>query len=267
MDRNINNTQSNYQSKVLGSQGNQAQKIVTAIYMLTDFIDEQDPVRKDLRVLSVKILSLINGLVILSPSEAQRDITNIQYYIDQVVDLLKVCVSIGFVSDMNYKILSDTMARLRDRISHISNTVIANSAEGTAFRNRSVEEFVLPGYLVDDTEETLRSSDLLNTQKDNTARKGHFKKEQTNHKRQVTQNNNQSSSTTKQPSVQKVKTSDREQHVFDAVARMGEVSVGDIAKEFSEVSEKTIQRILVKLVDQGRLDKKGEKRWSRYFVL
>jgi DNA-binding HxlR family transcriptional regulator len=42
------------------------------------------------------------------------------------------------------------------------------------------------------------------------------------------------------------------------------VSVSDVMKILPGVSDKTIQRELVAMVEAGVLEKKGEKRWSVY---
>ena len=43
-----------------------------------------------------------------------------------------------------------------------------------------------------------------------------------------------------------------------------EVTIKDITAHFTDLSEKTIQRELVTMSDNGVLKKSGERRWSRY---
>ena len=47
----------------------------------------------------------------------------------------------------------------------------------------------------------------------------------------------------------------------------GEVSVGDLARLMPDLSTKTIQRDLLDLVGRGQLKKRGQKRWSRYYLV
>lgn len=46
-----------------------------------------------------------------------------------------------------------------------------------------------------------------------------------------------------------------------------DAGIKDIKNEFNGVSEKTIQRELTSLVSAGLLGKKGERRWSTYFII
>jgi DeoR/GlpR family transcriptional regulator of sugar metabolism len=46
----------------------------------------------------------------------------------------------------------------------------------------------------------------------------------------------------------------------------GRVSIKDVASIITDVSEKTLQRELLSLVDEGELLKVGERRWSTYEV-
>ena len=45
------------------------------------------------------------------------------------------------------------------------------------------------------------------------------------------------------------------------------VSIKDISAQFTDCSEKTIQRELNDLVIKGRIKKSGSKRWSRYLSI
>lgn len=60
---------------------------------------------------------------------------------------------------------------------------------------------------------------------------------------------------------------DRREAVLSLIREKGEASIKDISTRFREVSEKTIQRELVSLVQSGAVGKRGERRWSVYYVL
>ncbi|XKT75379.1 MAG: hypothetical protein ACJKSS_01155 [Patescibacteria group bacterium UBA2103] len=57
---------------------------------------------------------------------------------------------------------------------------------------------------------------------------------------------------------------DRKGHVLEIIKNNGNVGIKDIAKEVTDCSEKTIQRILNTLIEEGRVKKEGERRWSTY---
>ena len=58
----------------------------------------------------------------------------------------------------------------------------------------------------------------------------------------------------------------RKKIILDLVKKKKEVSIKDISIVISDCSGKTIQRELTSLIKDNILNKKGEKRWSRYFL-
>jgi len=238
------------QSDIVLEIGSKMQKIVTAIYMVTDLIQEKDPIRKDLRVRSVYALSSISSISVKNSIQAQKAITKTQAVVDSLVNILKIAVSIGFVSDMNFKLITESLSLIKDDLNKKYSLLQNQDNLSKTFHNRAVEEFVLP-------------TTLFNGQEDKTEKK--------NEAYQTKPNFNMSDKKKPETSIPKNKNiqkspSSRESDVLDLVREKGEVSVSDVALRFSEVSEKTVQRILVKLVDNGYLQKTGEKRWSRYSV-
>ena len=60
------------------------------------------------------------------------------------------------------------------------------------------------------------------------------------------------------------KHTDRSQRIVDIVTVKGVVSIRDVAGVITDCSEKTLQRELLSLVENGILKKEGERRWSTY---
>lgn len=58
---------------------------------------------------------------------------------------------------------------------------------------------------------------------------------------------------------------DRPHKILDIVRKNNGVSIKDISALVRDCSEKTIQRELVSLIEQGLIRKVGERRWSLYF--
>lgn len=57
---------------------------------------------------------------------------------------------------------------------------------------------------------------------------------------------------------------DRKHQILSFLKDKGHASIKDISKVVPEVSEKTIQRELNKLISKGHVQKRGERRWSTY---
>jgi hypothetical protein len=58
----------------------------------------------------------------------------------------------------------------------------------------------------------------------------------------------------------------RGERVLSLIRKQGKVATKDIVDYFPGVSDKTIQRELNKLVDEGKIERQGKKRWSFYSI-
>lgn len=54
--------------------------------------------------------------------------------------------------------------------------------------------------------------------------------------------------------------------ILSILKERGESSIGAVAAQLPTVSEKTVQRELTALVERGVVEKRGERRWSRYRI-
>jgi hypothetical protein len=62
----------------------------------------------------------------------------------------------------------------------------------------------------------------------------------------------------------KKNTSDRSEKILQFLRDNGQSSISEVAGAFPDDSNKTVQRELGSLVDEGKVVKEGERRWSRY---
>jgi ribosomal protein S20 len=61
-----------------------------------------------------------------------------------------------------------------------------------------------------------------------------------------------------------LKDNNRQNVIMDTIKKKGVVTIKDISTVLSDVSEKTVQREILSLVDKGLINKEGERRWSKY---
>jgi DNA-binding transcriptional ArsR family regulator len=59
----------------------------------------------------------------------------------------------------------------------------------------------------------------------------------------------------------------RRDRVLSIIKDKGQVTIKDVSTAITDVSEKTIQRVLTSLVAEGAVLKEGERRWSRYSII
>ena len=231
------------------------EKIATAIYMVTDFVPESEPLRIELRSLS---LSLIGGTrkIAARSLDAHRALPDeVVRTIEDTITLVTLASTIGTISEMNARIIITELGKVKsDILLHYGERHASLSAH-PGFANVSLTpEF----FSVPETPEELPS-----------AYKGH------------TSDIGQSTpiapeKEVRQPVVEKpehntkkieigVKIA-RRNDVLDVVKSKGKVSIKDITTLVRDMSEKTIQRELHALVEEGVLKKEGEKRWSTYRI-
>jgi len=217
------------------------EKLATAIYMVTDLLERNDPMRHALRDMSVTMICDTDDLKI-SDKTLQR--------ISCIISLLNTSLAAGLISLMNHSILSGEYAKLRNCL--IDSGVI-----------RSVDSFILDGQIMKTGLESglnfgghSRRSVKDISIKDNSLSfrrmTGRLPKEVYNEETNVGK-------------------ASRRGLIKTIIKDGAGYTIKDIMKEVSQTdqsvdcSEKTIQRDLLFLVTSGILEKKGERRWSRYF--
>ncbi len=56
----------------------------------------------------------------------------------------------------------------------------------------------------------------------------------------------------------------RHQKIAEIIHLLGEVTIRDIATRIMGISEKTLQRDIQEMIDEGKVTRMGERRWSKY---
>src|SRR3989344_3780129 len=121
MNKNIKDTQSSIstQSSNFGEQGalvsfsktyqpaivNKAGKLITALYMVTDVMDKEEPIKNKLRTLGTEIISDMHSV----PSDIDSKIT-------EIMSFLNIATAMSFISEMNCSILKKEFSVLQQSI-------------------------------------------------------------------------------------------------------------------------------------------------------
>lgn len=204
-----------------------SERLASALYVVTGFIQPNEPMRKRLRTGALDIVSL-------SVRPSGMSLEGIEKFKSLCVEmgaLLTTARGAGLLSQMNAGLLS--------------------------------EEYALLGSFVSENSQTLREGKVLafetlpapvNAPTESITIKGHAKNNQ--EKKKVLKRQNASQVTNGQ--------SDRKRTILNLVEAKGKISIKDAASMIPGVSEKTIQRELLTMVKEGLLLKEGERRWSTY---
>lgn len=252
--------------KTLGSKhiyefaNKKTEKLVTALYMVTDCMDTDDALKGKLRELGVELLSDMYKLSTLSPQDKHVHIGVSLAHVDEIISFVEIAYTIGFISEMNTAILKkEFMILIVELESHQSKDkhfTFTLDQDMFSLPDVGARQPVRPigGGLAED-----------NTVKDKDFKRTNF--------------NNMSFTNSKQlvPSLQHTihsrnhlsivsERKDRTDKIL-AIIKGKDVSIKDISNSFTDCSEKTIQRELNSLVLKGQVKKTGSKRWSRYMAI
>jgi len=251
--------------KVFGSKhiyefaNKKTEKLVTALYMVTDCMETDDALKGKLRELGVSLLSDMYKLSTLNPMDKHLHISSSLAHIDEVLSFTEIAYTIGFISEMNTMILKkEFMILISELESHQ--------------KNDKHFTFTL--------DEDMFSLPVLpdNIARQDLAGKNMIKDKRTNF------NNMSFINSVMRPSLNQTPTTKNHLHsvsekqertdkiislIKDTKNTNGEagVSIKDISVAFTDCSEKTIQRELNSLVLKGQIKKTGSKRWSRYQII
>ncbi len=240
-----------YNNLSLSSLSKRTGKVVTALYLVTNCIDDRESMKGRLRALGVDLVSQVSFAEKSSSFDRGISLAEAALVLSEMSVLLSIAGSVSLISEMNASVLLGAIDRLRE-----------------AFEKGGANSFGLPD--VDRASGTFMiTEDMLrdDPEKELPAPHQHTKNFSIKDK-QVTHHNDskgQKKTTEKVLEAAPSRTNRRDE-IISIVRQKKEVSVKDVCSLFANCSEKTIQRELLALVAEGVLKKSGEKRWSRYSI-
>ncbi len=200
------------------------EKLASAVYLITGLFSDSEPMKWTLRKKVSELLSFILTFKSIRQSEVPSFILNVESKIGEIVSLMEVGVLGGLVSKMNFSILDKEFAVLL--------SLISNSKHKTDSSNS-----LIPATFF---EVVNQSPVIYNYQKNTIKDTGSLK------------------------DIGVFKSNNRQGIILGLLKKKKELSIKDIAEIIKDVSEKTIQRELVSLIEAGVITKTGERRWSKY---
>lgn len=212
------------------------EKLVTALYLVSDCMDTDDALKGKLRLLGVELLSDIYKLSTISPLEKHSYISTSLNHIYEILSFVEIAYNIGFISEMNTNILKKEFDSL---ITDLKTNQERNKHFSFTLDEKMFNVSELPKPSFGGVSFANNKSPLQNIQ---------IKK-------------------TNSPVLSLTDRKDRTEKIMSLIKDKKEVSIKDISLAFTDCSEKTIQRELNNLVSKGQLKKTGSKRWSRYAIL
>ncbi len=245
------------------------QKLLTALYMVTDCLEDGEPIKFRLRTLGVSLLSDMRVLAKERALVKMFRFEESKSLINEVVALVEVAGLVGIISSMNSAILGNELLLLKKSIEEKEELNKKSGFQDSFFASQGPNTAVIPeGFFSSFSEEKTNTEKQLPAtpvqQKQNVKDNVLYQKQ--------SKVNGQSAGARRPEGAVLVKDRqsdialkiNRRNNILRLIKDKKEVMIKDISTVISDCSEKTIQRELNTLVAEGVLKKKGSKRWSRY---
>jgi hypothetical protein len=226
------------------------EKLVTALYMVTDVMEDGDALKNKMRSLSVDLLSDVYTLHDLTPTNKQSRIELATNHIKELISLVDIAGTIGFISAMNAGII-------KRELIHTGKELEEKNKDNNSYTHALDERL----FDIPNPEEHRIQTPI-----------GHNNWVKRTLPLSYTNSSKNSLSVLKKTmhhASDPLEKKDRIEKILSLIKSKDNgqgVSIKDIAIDFSDYSEKTIQRELNAMVEKGQLKKNGSKRWSKYLL-
>ncbi len=240
--------------KSLMQSAKRAGNIAAALYIVSNVLPEGEPLQKEIRKTGLLILSLANDIAGVKGESYDRLTVEINRAIKKVISYLEVGVTMFLISEMNFRVLRlELMALGGSYESRREGMVDIESI----LRQESVNEVIKTG---DSKKNVLNKATPQST---SNVSKGHVKDIVINvlNKPLAPTFGSSNFFKDKVPVL-----NDRKEKIINSLKAKESSSITDIKLEFPDVSFKTIQRDLQSLIDEDKIERVGERRWSIYKI-
>jgi len=235
------------------------EKLVTALYMVSDCMENDNALKNQIRLLGVELLSDTYKFSLISPVDKLSHISRTLNHINEILSLIEISYSVGFISEMNTLILKREFNYLiSDLKSHQDRDKHYTFKIDEDMFNLPVEEnhIAIEGYNQKDNQKDKRTeyNNMSFINKVSPLSNINIKKSPLSPKRLINK-------------------AERRDKIISIIKMLSiklgqkDISIKDISASYKDCSEKTIQRELNYLVANNTLKKTGAKRWSKYGVI
>lgn len=229
------------------------EKILKAIYLITNFFDTREPLKWCLRDMAGNVLNKIVNLSYSSLGDREKNVLDFISESIKLGSMLETAGISGLISTSNFNILKQELEHVIRFVESKHETYYMTATSFVLdkdFFDASIKDSPNSkniDYSKTGKKQIDRQSKTFNT---NSAVGAGFKGHASDFKSYINNLGNISD--------------DRSSTILDLAKKMDWFSIKDISASLKNVSEKTIQRDLINMVEKGVLEKSGERRWSRY---
>lgn len=215
------------------------ERLVAGLYLITNLFSDTEPLKWQIRSLSISALSECLNLSRQVPTDRKRIVSNLVSIMTELVSLCQIAHMAEYISPMNHNILHREFSLIFEMLDLMSSNFESTKSV------LSSDFFSVPEPM------TIKKTDDLS--------KGH-----SNLTYQTNSLSTVGSSVSTQEQIKDNVKESRRNIIVSMLKDKENLGVKDFTVAIKDCSEKTIQRELLSMVDSGVLKKKGERRWSVY---
>lgn len=209
---------------------NKSEKLASAVYLITGFFSDLEPIKWKLRTLASDTVSVAISLSTVSVKDKEVMTSELRELILRIGKYFSVAKNAGLVSADNNDLMQEELQKYNNTLGHPTNLTTLFNTELSSPRTNEIENTKETLLIEEKFEPKLQAKPL------------------------------------KVFGAVSVKKNSRQSIIISILKRKKEIMIKDVSSLINGCSEKTIQRELSNMVQSGVLKKIGEKRWSRYFL-
>ncbi len=242
------------------------EKLVSAVYLMTNSFQDEEPVKWSLRTLGTELLRLNIDLKESTSSGLNSIEIRLRERVLEMVSLLEVAFFAGLVSEMNLLIIKKEFHNLLNHVSlMLREKNEGSSLLGSPFFDIENDSSTADLHKIESRDSYQHMSHISAHSEVKSNEEKDLIKDKTYLERSPTYSTHKNTEKKlKEYGPVAVKRNKRQSVIINLLKRKKEIMVRDVAEIVHDCSEKTLQRELLALVSQGVLRKEGERRWSRY---
>lgn len=231
------------------------EKLGVASYMLTDHIDDFEPIKTNIRTCALALIKDTYSPEYHSDKKDKKEKTiSTLACIEHILSLFDIALVTRMISTGNHSVIKKEYLLLREAVLELAE----------AIENKIIfpeDLFVVANDQKNTTQAPNYRGENMSTNKDR-IHKGHSK-ENVSYGNVLLGDRNSYVPNSKKGTNPRNK-EERLNLILKLFNRDSEMGIKDIHNRFTDCSEKTIQRELSKMLIRGLIVRKGDKRWSRY---
>ncbi len=233
-----------------------AEKISAAVFLVTNFLNDQEPIKWSIRKATLKTISAITKAFSNDFLIKKNALNEARDSIIEMSSLIEVSSLSGMVSNMNASVL---LKELGDILGAV------DREENSGYKPKG-SKIPRDFFLIDEDNGLSTGEDFNDFQKQipEEILVKNIKDKNINTHTHIQLSQNKLVQKAKEYGSVAIKRNKRQSFIIQVLKKKKDLTIKDISVIFHDCSEKTIQRELASLVSEGVVIKDGERRWTKY---